>query len=70
MVFTAKNTKIALFCESMAVTYHIKLFRTGADRHYGVLISLFFLVAKTIDVTEIVCTGKSIVITQGASMRA
>ena len=33
---------------SMIVTYNIKLFRTGADRHNGILMSLLLLVAETI----------------------
>ena len=33
----------------MVVTYYIKLFRTGADRHNGILMSLLFLVAETIN---------------------
>ena len=32
----------------MVVTYYIKLFRTGADRHNGILMSLLLLVAETI----------------------
>ena len=31
----------------MAVTFYIKLFRTGADMHNGTLMSLFLLVAET-----------------------
>ena len=31
----------------MVVTYYIKLFRTGADRHNGILMSLLPLVAET-----------------------
>ena len=30
----------------MAVTYYIKLFRTEADRHNGILMSLLLLVAE------------------------
>ena len=47
--FTTRNAKIALLRTSMVITYYIKLFRTGADRHNGVLISLPLLVAQTID---------------------
>ena len=36
------NTKIALLCAYMVVTYYIKLFRTGGERHNGAL-CLFFL---------------------------
>ena len=32
----------------MAVTYYIKLFRTGADGHNGILMYLLLLVAETI----------------------
>ena len=32
----------------MVVTYFIKLFRKGADRHNGILIYLLLLVAETI----------------------
>ena len=32
----------------MFVTYYIKLFRTGTDRHNGILMSLLLLVAQTI----------------------
>ena len=37
------NTKIAL----LVVTYNIKLFRTGADRRSGILMSLLLLAAET-----------------------
>ena len=47
--FTTRNAKIALLPTSMVITYYIKLFRRGADRHNGVLISLPLLVAHTID---------------------
>ena len=42
------NAKIVLLRASMVVIYYIKLFRTGADRHKGILMSLFLLVAETI----------------------
>ena len=32
----------------MVVTYYVKLFRTGADRRNGILMSLLLLVAETI----------------------
>ena len=32
----------------MVVTYYIKLFGTGADKHNGILMSLLFLVAEKI----------------------
>ena len=50
-VFPVGNGKIAIARASMVVTYYIKLFRTGADRHNGVLISLLLLVAETINNT-------------------
>ena len=31
----------------MVITYYIKLFRTGANRHNGILISLLLLVTET-----------------------
>ena len=37
---------MAFFCASMVVTYDIKLSRTGADRHDGILMSLLLLVAE------------------------
>ena len=43
------NAKIALLRASMVVTYYTKLFRTGADRHNSILMSLLFLVAETIN---------------------
>ena len=45
--FTKCNAKIALLRASMVVTYCIKLFQTGADRHDGILLSLLLLVAET-----------------------
>ena len=47
MVFPIENRKIALSRASMVITYYIKLFRTGADRHNGILMSLLLLVAET-----------------------
>ena len=44
--FTNWNAKIAILRASMVVTYYIKLFRTGADRHNGILIPLLLLVAE------------------------
>ena len=46
--FTYWNAKIALLPASMVVTYYIKLFRTGADRNNGILMSRFLPVAETI----------------------
>ena len=31
----------------MVITYYIKLFRTGPDKHNGILMSLLLLVAET-----------------------
>ena len=45
--FTNWNAKIALLRTSMVVTYYIKLFRTGDNRHNGILMSLLLLVAET-----------------------
>ena len=42
-----ETRKIALVLAFMVVTYYIKLYRTGADRHNGVLMSLLLLVAET-----------------------
>ena len=47
--FTTWNAKIALLRTSMVITYYIKLFWTGADRHNGILMSLLLLVAQTMD---------------------
>ena len=46
--FTNRKAKIAFLRASMVVTYYIKLFRTRADRHNGILMSLLLLVAETI----------------------
>ena len=46
-IFPAENGKVALLRASMVVTYYIKLFRTGADRHNGILMSHLLLVAET-----------------------
>ena len=48
-VFPDENGKIALVRASMVVNYYIKLFRTGADRQNGILMSLLLLVAETIN---------------------
>ena len=47
-VFPLKNRKIALVRASTVVTYYIKLFHTGADRHNGFLMSLLLLAAEKI----------------------
>ena len=41
------NAKIALLCASMTVTYYIKLFRTGTNRHNGILMSLLLIKSVT-----------------------
>ena len=46
--FANWSAKIALLRGSMVVTYYIKLFRKGADRHSGILMSLLLLNADTI----------------------
>ena len=43
----SKRDKNRFLRASMFVTCYIKLFRTGADRHNGILMSLFLLVAET-----------------------
>ena len=53
--FTNWNAKIALLRASMVVTYYIKLFRTGADRHNGILMSLLLLVAETKTLHKSIC---------------
>ena len=45
--FTNWNAKIVLLCASMVVTYYVKLFCTGANRHNSFLMSLLLLVAET-----------------------
>ena len=45
--FNNWNAKIALSRASMVVTFYIKHFRTGVNRHNGILMSLLLLVAKT-----------------------
>ena len=47
IVFPVENGKITLVRASMVVTYYIKLFRTGVNRHNGILMSLLILVAET-----------------------
>ena len=46
--FTNRIAKIALLRASMVVTYYNVLFRTGAERYNGILMSLQLLVAETI----------------------
>ena len=52
--FTNWNAKIALLRASVAVTYYIKLFRTGAGKHNGILMSLLLLVAETTNVAKFI----------------
>ena len=40
----------------MVLTYCIKLFRMGADRHSGILMSLLLLVVETIRTTLVIFT--------------
>ena len=49
----ANNAKISLLRASMVVTYYIKLFHMGADRHNSILMSLLLLVAETVRVVKI-----------------
>ena len=51
--FTNWTAKISLLRASMVVPCYIKLFRTGADRHNGILMYLLLLVAETIIVSNI-----------------
>ena len=44
--FANWNEKMALLHASVVVIYYIKLFRTGADRHNGILMSVL-LIAET-----------------------
>ena len=55
--FTNWDAKIALLHASMVVTYYIKLFRTGADRLNGILISLLLLAAETITIVSVTKTA-------------
>ena len=41
--FTNWNPKIAILRASIVVTYYIKLFRTGTNRHISILMSLLLL---------------------------
>ena len=45
---SVENGKTALVRASMVVTYYIKVFRIGADRHNNILMSFLLLVAETI----------------------
>ena len=57
--FPVENRKIAILRESMVVTYYIKLFHTGADRHNGILMSLLLLVTETINSSKFPTSFKS-----------
>ena len=54
--FPVENRKTALVRASMVVTYCIKLFHLGTDRHNGILMSVLLLVAETI----ISCSGTAV----------
>ena len=47
--FPVEIGKIALEGASMVVIYGIKLFRTAADKHNGILMSFLLLVTETIN---------------------
>ena len=47
-VFPVENRKIAFVRAPMVVTYYVKLFCMGADRHNNISISLLLLFAETI----------------------
>ena len=51
-IFPIENGKIALVRVFMVVTYDIKLFRSGGDRHNGILMCLLLLVAETINFSK------------------
>ena len=50
--FYRLKRKMAVLRASIVVTYYIKLFRTGADRHSGILVSLLLPVAETKSLLE------------------
>ena len=54
--FTNWNAKITLLRASIVVTYYIKLFLMGADRHNGILMSVLILVAETINLRKLYIT--------------
>ena len=58
--FPVENAKIAFVRVSMVVTYYIKLFRTGNDRHNGILMTVFLLVSQTIREFDWMSNGKFI----------
>ena len=53
--FTNWTGKITLLRAFMVVTYYIKLFWTGADRHNVISMSLLLLVAETINIYTFHC---------------
>ena len=59
--FLIENGKIKLVRASMVITYYIKLFRTGADRHNGILMSLPLLVTKTMKVPHFKKMSKGVI---------
>ena len=46
--FPVENRKIALARASMVLTNYMKLFRRGADRHNGIVMSLLLLLSETV----------------------
>ena len=46
-LFLQTVTQKSLLCVPMVVTYYIKSFRKGTDRHDGILMSLLLVVAET-----------------------
>ena len=54
LVLPSETQKSHLYVPPWSVvTYYNKIFRTGADRHNSILISLFLLVAETINKDKI-----------------
>ena len=50
--FLVENGKITRVRASMVVSHYIKLFRTGANRHNGILMSLLLLVAEAMKLLD------------------
>ena len=48
--FLIEHGKITFVCVPMVVTYYIKLFRTGGERHNIILMSLRLLVVETLKI--------------------
>ena len=57
--FTNWNAKIALLRASMIVTYQIKLFQTGANRHEG--ISRKFYIRRNNNKVDSIETGRIVI---------